>query len=61
MTAAKMKNYDNISENVYSGVFGVTVYKSLIRFKIQNRGFNIAAAKIKNSDTISENINLGGF
>ena len=56
-----MKNYDNISENVYSGVFGVTVYKSLIRFKIQNRGFNIAAAKIKNSDTISENINLGGF
>ena len=32
MAAAGMKNRDNIGENVYSGIFGVLDYKSIIRF-----------------------------
>ena len=52
-----MKN----GENVYSVVFGVAVYQPLIRFKIQNGEFKMAATGIKNRDNIDENINLGGF
>ena len=32
MAAAEMKNRDNIGENVYSGIFGVANYVSVIRF-----------------------------
>ena len=31
MAAPEMKSYDNISENVYSGGFGVADYESVIR------------------------------
>ena len=50
-----MKNRDYIGENLYSGIFGVGVYKSLIRFKIQNGGFMMATAKMKNRDNYGEN------
>ena len=32
MVAAEMKNCNNISENLYSGVFGVADYEYVIRF-----------------------------
>ena len=43
MANAQMKNHNNVGENVYSEVFGVAPYESLIRFKIQNSGFKMAA------------------
>ena len=73
MVVAEMKNRDNIGENVYWGVIAVADYesvirfskfkmaysRSLIRFKIQNGGFNMVVTEIKNHDNIGENINLG--
>ena len=61
MAAAEIKNRNNIHENIYSGVFGVADYGSLIRFKIQNGGFKMTVAKMKNRYNIRENIYSGVF
>ena len=61
MAVAELKNCDNIGKNVFSRVFGAAVYKFLIRFKIQNGGFTMAATRMESRDNIGENINLGDF
>ena len=61
MAAAKIKNSDNIGENLYSWVFEVAVYESLIRFEIENGGSKMAAAEMKNRDNIGKNVFSGAF
>ena len=57
MAAAKIKSRDNISENVYSRVFGVADYEYFISLKIENGGFKMVATGMKNRDNIGENVN----
>ena len=52
MVVAELKNCGSIDENVYSGVFGVADYESVIRFF----GFKMAASEIINRDNIGVNV-----